>query len=402
MFHIIVLFCICSLFESCVGCANDTVNNKMYNERVKSKVELPIQLNYNEDYPKKDINITDIADIEYVAFRDKDVILDRGAGRSGISISDEYIVLSNGNEGTVFIFDRDGELINKFNRKGKALAEYQRVNRITTDFKNKEIFIFNDVFSYQILVYSFEGKFKRRLKIPFPLWINIAVDYNDEYILAHFRVQPSSKHLKKDNVFYYFISKSSGELTPVNIAIKEVIDNSVIVKKEIINKNRTRTLRWAIPYSPIIRNGSDFLISDIGCDTIYINKEGLFTPFIIKNPHFINSDEPILVFSLFRSNEYTIVRKATRKINDPRIKDFLIDNYTGEIFEVNIIFEDNPRFILNISKTKTPISFIADKYSTLDYIELNENGELNGELKEFVSTLKEDDNDFLMITKFKD
>ena len=404
----IIIFCSLFLFVGCINGSKKKKENTTEsrestgNSETKPRAKFPIVLDYTKDYPTKDIDLAEIADIEYVSFKDEGVLFDASAGIGGISISDKYIILANNQEGTIFVFDRKGKLINKFNKVGRSGEEYISIKKITADFKNREIFIFQTL-KYKIMVYSFEGEFRRSFKIPKPLWVETLVDYNEKYLLAHFYVPKHEKAkpnpIKTDNVLYYLISKSNGEFTPIeNIVPKEYVSQSVITTLP-----SGVTSSWGLQISPIVTNGSEILISDFGYDTIYINSRDKFTPFIIRKPSVVYSDEPTLVWVSLKTDKYTFVDKCIRTLDDRQDKEFVIDNHTGEIFEANL-YNNKPdkSIILNGFRQNTPQNYVVNLMPTFRYVEHNEKGNLNGKLKEFVSTLKDDDNNFLRIIKFKD
>ena len=399
----IIIFCSLFLFVGCINGSKkkkeNTTESSESSER-KPRAKFPIELDYTKNYPTKDIDLAEIADIEYVSFKDEGVLFDGTVGYGGISMSDKYIILANSEEGTVFIFDRDGKLLNKFNKKGRSGKEYTRINQITVDFKNKEIFVFDFWLQYKIMIYSFEGEFKRNFQIPRPLWVDDVVDYDDEYILAHFYVPGHRKAMKTDNIFHYLISKSNGQFTPaMNVVPKEIIRSTAT----IFGKNGKSIGQFKIAIKSIVKNGSEVLISDFGCDTIYMSKGAQFTPFIVKSPAVVNSDEPTLVYASLKMDKYTFVGKVIRRLDDKQEKTFAIDNHTGEIFEPNL-YNNKPdqSIYLDAFGQNAPQDHLVDLLSTFRYVERNENGELKGKLKEFVSTLKDDDNNFLRIIKFKD
>lgn len=394
MFSVILFCCMISPFVS--------FGNNAENKKDKARVKYPIELDYTKDYPKKEIDFADIAEIEFISFKDEGVLLDGDAGRSGLFVSDKHIVLANSREGTVFVFDRSGKLISKFNKKGKSREEYTNIFKLTVDFKNKEIFVVDVHQQYRILVYSFDGTFKRRLAIPEPLWVRSLIDYDSEYLLAHFEAK-INLNLKADKYFYYFISKSSGEFVPLDkIAPEKVVDNMIKSSSSKRKNSGGASVVVSTGFSiyTMIKNGSEVLISDFGCNTIYINSGKQITPFIVRTPPLDNNDEPTLVYATLKTDKYTFLTKKIKRLEDLQEKNFVIDNYTGEIFEHIITPRENHR-IIGFNK-ELPHNYIVSKLTTFKHVELYENGELEAKLKKFVSTLKSDDNDFLMIMKIKE
>jgi hypothetical protein len=121
-----------------------------------------ITVDVTKSYPKKELILQDIFDVEYVALETNDEFVTRGFVRS---IGRDIIVVMNGalTDGDIFIFDRsNGTGLRKINRKGQGPEEYLAISSITLDEDNNELFI-NCLYRSIIFVYDLFGNFKRCL-----------------------------------------------------------------------------------------------------------------------------------------------------------------------------------------------------------------------------------------------
>lgn len=364
---------------------------------VPSEVKYPILFDYEKKYPRKEIVLQDIADVTYSKFSDKDVLFGRGTGIY-LSVSNQFKITCSPKEGTVFVFDKNNKLINKFNCTRGGPKEYQSLSHLYVDFSANEIFIFDFPVKYRVLVYSFDGKFKREFGIKRPLWIESALDYDMENMLVCFKLHKTGKIIDRVERQYYLMSKANGRLTPIKVNIKYPISNTILT-----NNSNGHGHMFGIPSRTIVRNGMDVVISDYGSDTIYLKNDKGLHPFIIKSPSVKDSDEPTLVYALARTDNYTFVRKVIRRREDNGMTDFAVDNKTGEIVEIKIINRDFPSKNVSIETfdKNLPPNSACYLLSTSTFIERNEENLLSGKLKEFVSTLTDDDNDFLISIKYK-
>lgn len=365
---------------------------------VSSETRYPVLFEYEKKYPVKEIILQEIADVSYSKFSDKDVLFEQGTG--DLCISDRFKILFNPKEGTVFVFDNKNTLIHRFNHRGGGPEEYQSINQLCADFDTQEIFIFDYPLKYRVQVYSFDGKFKRKLELKQPLWVESVLDYDKRSMLVCFNVHKTEKKTVIDKLErqYYLFSKESGRMERIDISIKYPVSNRVLTKGE-----GGRGHMFGIPSKTIVKNGRDVVISDYGSDTIYLkNDKGLF-PFLVKSPSVEDIAEPTLVYAYSRTDKYTFLKKIIRRRENNGMKDFVVDNQTGEIFEIKLTNLDFPsrHFAIETFDMNLPENTVCGLLPSGVYIERNENNLLSGKLKELVSTLKEDDNDFMIKVRYK-
>lgn len=122
-----------------------------------------ITVDVTANYPKKELILQDFMDVEYIPLETNDEFITSGHIRA---IGKEMIIVNNRTpnpyniDGDLFIFDRNGNSLNKINRSGQGSQEYMNIGGIILDEENSEIFV-NSHYTSKIYVYDLLGNFKR-------------------------------------------------------------------------------------------------------------------------------------------------------------------------------------------------------------------------------------------------
>lgn len=377
------------------------------NNASTQKTDIPT-IDLTKTYPKKTLQIEDIADVEYIPLETKDDVLVSRFQRA--VVLDKQIILQNHMQGDVFVFDRKGKFQSSFNHKGNGPGEYMQILSFSADADAKEIFIQDHPAQKRIQVYSFEGKFKRSLPINKQLTLGGIYNYDDTYLFADWFAQvydPENKSKLNDRP-YLLIDKKSGDITPLPQKIKNQETGRHRVKKG----NGSKTLKF--PVCRVMQAG-DVVISDYGLDTTCIYANGKMIPLLVRNvAEAKKKGDVILSTILAKSDRYVIVDNLNKKEQVEKIMNgakeavstqLLCDMKKGTIHDsklqlstmpdqdisINnfILFEDANQMLLNVG-------------SNDELIELYEDSKLKGRLKDIVSKLKMDDNPVLVLATFKD
>ena len=369
---------------------------------------LPI-LDVTKEYPKKKIDIHEIADVEYIPLEttDESVLSVSTAWK----ISDKFIILKD--HGTIHIFDRKGKHLYKHCNIGQGPNEHGNfIFLFTVDFKDEEFYIYD---RRKIQVYDFTGKWKRTLKIPEDMMYSSMFDYNEQYLIAYnlpfdyynFENPLDDKHP------YYLIDKQDGTHVPLDITLNN------IDKREFTETNnfiRACAIRMAF-ITPILTNNHDILIADYRLDTLYNYKEKELKAIAIQYPSVYGQKDktPTIVGAVGYSDQYLFFKPVkmeydSKHVHKPYIDAPLLmwDRNTNEIFNVqlfdsNIIEDKKTRIFMQLGRD---IAFETSNcfhnlYHAEALIEEYEAGNLKGELKDIASKLKYDDNEVCVICKLK-
>ena len=379
---------------------------------------LPV-IDFQKSYPKREIPIQELADVEYIPLETHDSALLGSVSR--IMLTDQYFI-TNSRE-TVCFFRRDGRFSHAFDHHGSGGKEYSMAS-LTVDVHAKEVFV-TDLHALRMQVYDFEGTYLRTLKTPYRHFFSATtVDYDERYLVGeeHWYVGGGET---PDRVPYYKIDKRDGKLTPLPVKAtgrKRVSDIITFERGE---------LSGSIPLfvSPIGRMCGGVLIAEQALDTMYVFRNDSLCPVAVRRNNGIEQENPFIStldlitprYQLWQTlkKELDIKNKSIAEIQTmqaPDPKQYLYDKRTGECVEVQFSNADGisaedaaehltyqnrlsanlyvmPDDMQNVAIQRMPAEFLVRQY---------ESGKLKGRLKEIASRLKEDDNPVLMIARFRE
>ena len=102
-----------------------------------------IVVDVTKSYPVKEMILQDFMDVEYIALETTYDFLTQG---SILDIGKEIILVrNNANDGDIFVYDKSGKGLRKFNHLGQGPEDYGNLagSYVTLDEENKEILINN-------------------------------------------------------------------------------------------------------------------------------------------------------------------------------------------------------------------------------------------------------------------
>jgi hypothetical protein len=381
------------------GCTNNSVQNQG---------NIPI-IDISQTYPEKRISFQELGgEIEYIPLETTDeVLLDDRA--KIVSISDKYIIITNDLLGDIFTFGRNGKIISYFNHKGRSGEEYIQLRKLIFDEKNKEFFVltFN-----KIIVYSEKGEYKRTL--PFPEKINLTRIYNfdDETLFGYdeYGILTNEYNAKP----YLFISKKNGVVvSTLEHSLPKRYSNRILFEaKNEKGENETKALALS-GYANNWTDGNNFVISDLSDDTVYqLTRDKKLIPLITREPSVHKSDIRVFLTSELQTDKFMLLNYV--KINFEQmlkniqanegysISTLLYDFTNNRIYDVLIYNADCEKYCCyQFADANITENCGADLMSTDAVVSYFQNNKVSGELRQIAETLNEDDNQILMIVKFK-
>ena len=371
----------------------------------KKRLAMPV-LDLNVRYPKKIVDLQDIADVEYIVLETHDDGLVSGSFYT--TITDSLIITYNMSNDILF-FHRDGRFSHSFNREGGSGKEHSHISKnLCVNTEQKEIYIYESARG-RIQIYSFDGQYKRTLKVRGDGYEYGTLFYIDsEFLLLEdlknvdYYENPQPTNPKP----YYRLSVADGSKQQLPLTVEKRIHNS-------FNWHIKETGKFAsigVSISPVANIGGELIISDFALDTVYAYKDERLVPIARKVNWMKKSGVPWLVTLDAITDKYYLwhaIEKDTKKMVWPD-KTFLQDRYTGECTQIKLadknITDKKYRFRHRASANlfTPPKGSIMQYYPAYRLIELYKEGKLQGELKEIASKLGEDDNPVLMLAKFKE
>lgn len=362
------------------------------------------------EYPLKEIHLQDIADIEYIPLETNENSIITNIPH--LFMNDETIVTYDYKTKNIVFFDRKGKYLHSFNRTGGSGEEYRSIYNICVDFDSNEVYVYDYKGDFQsaIQIYTFEGEYKRTLKVPHKMLFDI-YNYDSEYLLVedHLLVDRIEKRTVNQTP-YYKMSKKNGELVNIPLTITNRIRNKIIFSKDV-DKYTSQSISINYRIYPVANIGNEIMIADFALDTVYIYKNDKLLPIAVRNNQITKYDSHIIASIDVLTDKYMLWTAQDKRILDPEtyaspdVRYLLFDRYTGECNEVRY-FDANSETVdirsMQLSNAYSlPRNYAMSYYPAYLLVELNEAGKLKGELKEIASKLKEDDNPVLMIATFK-
>ena len=369
------------------GCSSDK----------QSKGGLPY-IDASKNYPKKEIILTDIADVTYVHLNsDNDDYLYRGTIKR---VTENTIIVYDSSSGAILFFSKDGYPKSRFNRRGRGPEEYYEVTLINYDEATDDVFVGSlSLRSNFIQVYSSTGKYKRELTIP-GVSIQQAAPFDEHSLLVYDEDFDSAKVFSYDTLEttyetpFFLISKIDGtildtiKLSPYDLGLKSPDGNRFGSRK-------------------LMECAEGVLLCNPETDTVFLyGKDKSLTPVIYKTPPVSHLDPMIILNNCIDAGGYQFMELITM-IRENRawpMKYYFRDKNSGEVFRQKIVLPEYKGKEFNIGPYEHSINDGNCLRITLGLLELKQayrENRLSGKLKELVATLDNNDNDVFMMVRFK-
>lgn len=373
-----------------LSCSNSETKNN----------ELPV-VDVTKSYPKKEIVLQDIADVEYISLETRDDVLISDSKRLCIA-SPDSIFVGNYSEGSIYLFNEEGEFLNKFNHKGSSGQEYQKVWGIFYYKKNKEVIIMDSPFQYRFQVYNTSGDYIRTIPIDKKYSFNNTemVNYGDDFLLCYDRENIFNRGVEGaivNKLPYVLVSKLNGKAQNfLPVFVPKRVDATLTV-----TKGENSFIYWA-NLNSVIADDNGFILSEVSKDTIFTySEETKLQPIAVREPEVLKMEEPLSLFQLEKTTkDYLfgkIIGKETEKKYKFSTRNIVIDRKTNEVHESKIVNADAPNEDLDVEwflNNNTSLLLGADKLK-----DLLEEGKLKGDLKEIAEKISADDNPVLVRVK---
>ena len=363
------------------------------------------EIDVTKDYLQKEFYLQDIAKVEYIPFETNDNAI-MGRSVRVFYVSEDYIITANTSEGDIFVYDGIGKWKYSFNHKGQGPGEYIELRNIAFDEKSKELFVCERYSSNsKILVYAENGEYKRTLLCPLNFWPTL-YNFDDETLLVYedYGVYEMEGYSNKP---YWLMSKKDGSFTDsLDIYLPVRLSNVVVW----YGTRNGQTMMFARAMGINYNNrsyGKSFLIADWSADTIYrLTPQKELQPIIVRKPPMQSTNHKILWSNVLATDKFILLGvyemnyEAVKNGNSIEQKQLMYDFTSGEINVYKLKNKDITSSDVSIKDAITPVNIGITMYDTSFLFDLNEKGELQGELKELLKSLDEEDNPVLVKIKF--
>ena len=355
-----------------------------------------ITVDLSKSYPKKELILQDLMDVEYIALETTDEFLTQGLVQD---VGKEYLLVSNRNrDGDIFIFYRKtGKGLRKINRQGQGAEEYAGINRIILDESNDEILVMSP--GNKILVYDLYGEYKRCLKLDRE--VSSVFDYDKSNLIGYDMSDYHNKGKDRSKSYHILISKQDGSITREIFIPFKTIDTPVV----------TGDGGFVASYSYQIRQShGKCTLMDTSSDTLYnYASDGTLTPFIVRTPSAHTMEPEVFLYMGIYTDRYYFMQTVKNVFNFEKGNGFYTDElmYDKEekaVYQVAVYNGDYAEK-RTVAMTAKPINSEIEDATSLNasrLVEIYEKGQLkDGQLKEIASRLSEEDNPVIMLVRQK-
>lgn len=355
-----------------------------------------ITVDLSKSYPKKELILQDLMDVEYIALGTTDEFLTQGLVQD---VGKEYLLVSNRNrDGDIFIFDRKtGKGLRKINRQGQGAEEYAGINRIILDESNDEILVMSP--GNKILVYDLYGEYKRCLKLDRE--VSSVFDYDKSNLIGYDMSDYHNKGKDRSKSYHILISKQDGSITREIFIPFKTIDTPVV----------TGDGGFVASYSYQIRQShGKCTLMDTSSDTLYnYASDGTLTPFIVRTPSAHTMEPEVFLYMGIYTDRYYFMQTVKNVFNFEKGNGFYTDElmYDKEekaVYQVAVYNGDYAEK-RTVAMTAKPINSEIEDATSLNasrLVEIYKKGQLkDGQLKEIASRLSEEDNPVIMLVRQK-
>jgi len=355
-----------------------------------------ITVDVSKKYPKKELMLQDIMDVEYIALESTDEFVCQGVV---LSIGKEIILIKNSiDDGNIYLFDRNGKGLRKINRRGQGPEEYVYYMRCFLDEDNSEIYM--DELIRGIKVYDLQGNFLRNIDKEFG-WNNKFI-FNSEYLIGK-EYNPVENDKPSNNQRFAFLSKQDGSVLK---------DFRIYFEKRVVWGITTRSgnAGTAPRPMPIIPYHDSWLLMEPSCDTVFrITPDYSLMPFIARTPPIQSMKPGIFLLPCIFTDDYYFMETVKMEYDLSRDEGFpktklAYDRMGNTIFEYTVVNDDfREKGPVNMTWQETTNNEIAylQVFEAYELFEANGKGQLKGKLKEVTEHLDDDPNPVIMLVKYK-
>ena len=349
-------------------------------------------IDVEKSYPKKELAIDDLCEVEYIALETDSIFLVPGG--QPYHVGENKLGFVDNRTGNLLFFDaKTGKKAFCINRKGPGPEEYKSVGALVMDEKAGEIFAWT-IFDATFQVYDEQGKYQRTLPMHNKrkdeyLYITDFINLDDNRLLC-------SSHNIKGYAVHYLQDKKTGLTT-----IVDSIPNERYVNQYIFAEKDGVTYSTAPNLIPFVRTSEGLVYADHSNDTLYRMTNGMTpSPFIVRTPR-VKETEPNKILRFDNETEDWMFLSGIEMAYDfsknegMRQTNYGIEKASGNIFELTFIHPDYE------GKEYSPTALNVRYYPADELLTSLEEGKLKGKLKEMAQLLDEEDNGVVMILKKK-
>jgi len=360
-----------------------------------------MHIDVTKKHPQKDLMLQSFMDVEYIALETTDEFVCQGIV---LDIGKDIMLIKNQiRDGNIYIFDRKGNGLGKFNRMGRGGEEYVNISGAVLDEENEEIIV-NDLSTRKILVYSLYGNFKRSFNHKEGANYNKICNFNKENLISHDGNTKNDEEINKQS--FAVISKQDGSVVfEIQIPFKHVKSTFLTIPNAPINI----PVGIGSPHFEIISHQGSWILTEPSSDTIFrFFPDFSMSPFIVRTPSIQSMSPEIFLFPSILTERYYFMESVRKEYNFATNTGFpkthlMYDRKEQTTYECAVFNDDfsiKSRVNMFNASTNNEIVF-WQKIEADDLFEAHEKGQLKGSLKEIAAELEKESNPVIMLVRYK-
>ena len=341
-----------------------------------------------QEYPKKELYIQDIADVEYLPLETNDSML--WLGRDLDYLDEEYIIGCNPLTNNILFHNREGKALHTFNKVGSGPGEYDGARRINYDKANNEVYVL-DYIRCRYYIYDDKGNFKRSYHTGHSLKNPV----KSFFILGDELIEYSAENT------YSRLSKQTGEL----LGRFSFGSDSKFGLSYYQNNDK---IDCATNY--FIKDKDGYILTAFASDTTWLLTPDMnMKPIGVRTPPIASMEVPIFLKPIKNTPRYYFMYTIKKATKYP-MEIYMLDKKEKQIYWLASELK-NKDFIGQkvhldasggMSEADIPANISIQSMAPSWLIDAYNEGKLSGRLKEIAANLKEEDNPVFMIIKFRE
>ena len=159
--------------------------------------------------------------------------------------------------------------------------------------------------------------------------------------------------------------------------------------------------------APMVKNGDEVVLSDMGSNVVYLYKKGKVTPLLKRNPGTMDYNPRSAMGVVMKLGDIVWLREMKKEIKGPRPNiNMLTYNLASNELNSLVVMDDvnftYPHSVQNRNeRQELPYNYTSANFQPELLKKLNEQGRLKGRLKELTEEMQEDDNPIILLYKYK-
>ena len=227
-------------------------------------------------------------------------------------------------------------------------------------------------------------------------------NYDDEWLLSY-----DSYNLDRENQPcaeqpFFLLSKKDGSVKHIEVNAKDRIGPRIYFEKH------GQKAVMSVSFNYIYKNGDEFVLGELGNDTVFMLKQGNVSPLLVRTPGSKAKEVRSMMSAPLKLGDYIGVAEAPKKLELENTKfatkDVFLNLKTGEGCILGL--KDDVNFVEptgirhSNERVEAPKNHILWMPDTDRLFQWKEEGKLKGKLAEMLEGMSEDDNPILIIYKF--